>query len=203
MILKVSNAYARNNDSDLIEFSRNSIEKMTNNPSFKTPMVDLAQMTTATDALDNAVIAAYTNDRLKIAEKNSKREALITLLAQQAAYVQSIAAGDLNVLLSSGFQPVSTNRSQVELSAPVIENVENSASGQLSLRLSPVKTAKSYEVRMAYGAVGWHTVGVFTQSRNIVLDNLTPGTLYQIQVRAIGGSTGASTWSDPTSRMSS
>jgi len=34
------------------------------------------------------------------------------------------------------------------------------------------------------------------------MTNLTPGTTYNVQVRAIGGSTGYSDWSDPSSHMS-
>lgn len=34
------------------------------------------------------------------------------------------------------------------------------------------------------------------------LNGLTPGTQYQVQVRAIGGSTGYSDWSDSVSHMS-
>ena len=38
-------------------------------------------------------------------------------------------------------------------------------------------------------------------SRRIRLTNFTPGTVYTIQVRAIGGFTGYSDWSDPVSHM--
>ena len=43
--------------------------------------------------------------------------------------------------------------------------------------------------------------GLFTYSRNRVIENLTPDVLYTIQVRAIGGTTGYSDWSDPISHM--
>jgi hypothetical protein len=43
---------------------------------------------------------------------------------------------------------------------------------------------------------------VFTgDSQHITFDGLTPGTVYTIEVRAIGGSTGQSDWSDPSSHM--
>jgi chitodextrinase len=48
----------------------------------------------------------------------------------------------------------------------------------------------------------WVPGGVFTQARKIVVENLTPGTTYTFQVRAVGGSTGYSGWSDPVSHMS-
>ncbi|HET7625016.1 MAG TPA: fibronectin type III domain-containing protein, partial [Verrucomicrobiae bacterium] len=64
-----------------------------------------------------------------------------------------------------------------------------------------VPTARAYEVRMSHGDEGWQVVGIFTQSR-MTLQNLTPGTTYTVQARAIGGSTGSSEWSDPVSHMS-
>jgi hypothetical protein len=39
------------------------------------------------------------------------------------------------------------------------------------------------------------------KARRLVLENLTPGTVHAIQVRAVGGSTGYSYWSDPVSHM--
>ena len=42
---------------------------------------------------------------------------------------------------------------------------------------------------------------VFTQARRVVLTGLTPGTAYTLQVRAIGGSTGYSPWSEPVTHM--
>ena len=48
----------------------------------------------------------------------------------------------------------------------------------------------------------WQSGGLFTNSRSMPLNGLTPGTNYTVQVRAIGGSTGYSDWSDPVSHMS-
>jgi hypothetical protein len=42
---------------------------------------------------------------------------------------------------------------------------------------------------------------IFTQARKITLPGLTPGQVYSVQSRAIGGSTGYSDWSDPISHM--
>lgn len=105
------------------------------------------------------------------------------------------------MILSSGFQVGSTNRAQSPLPAPTVLAVENNMSTQLLLRLLPITSARSYEVRLSYGTNGWQSAGIFTQARSIVLENLTPGTNYTLQARAIGGSTGSSDWSDPVSHM--
>jgi hypothetical protein len=54
---------------------------------------------------------------------------------------------------------------------------------------------------MRYGANGWELAGIFTQARSITVDGRIPGTVYDVQARAIGGSTGYSDWSDPVSHM--
>ena len=48
----------------------------------------------------------------------------------------------------------------------------------------------------------WQNGGLFTNSRSMPLNGLTPGTSYTVQVRAIGGSTGSSDWSNPVGHMS-
>ena len=70
------------------------------------------------------------------------------------------------------------------------------------LRLSPVANANSYETQwITDGGKTWVTGGITSQARNIVLTSLTPGTVYTIQARALGGSTGQSIWSTPVSIM--
>lgn len=137
---------------------------------------------------------------LATAEKNAAREVLVTSLRQTAAYVQSVASQDLTLLLSSGFQNASTNRAQSPLDTPMVLNIDNSFSTQFILRVQTVSNARSYEVQYKNGA-GWLPGGIFTQARRMEIDNLTPGTTYSVQVRAIGGSTGASDWSAPQSCM--
>jgi chitodextrinase len=48
---------------------------------------------------------------------------------------------------------------------------------------------------------GWQTAGLFTTSKSMTIAGLVPGTTYTFQVRAVGGSTGYSDWSNPVSRM--
>jgi hypothetical protein len=53
------------------------------------------------------------------------------------------------------------------------------------------------------GPTGDWLPSVFTgDSQHIIFDGLTAGTTYTVQIRALGGSTGQSDWSDPSSHMS-
>ena len=198
---RTSLAFTRLSDAPLNSFAENTVVKMNGNPTFPAPAVALAAITTAQLAFSNASNAAMQGGKQATAAKNAAREALISLLRQNAAYVQSVAGEDLVALLSSGFEAVSNTRTRIMLPAPVVERVENPQSTKLGLRLTPVPTARAYEVRISYGTNGWEAAGVFTYSRPILIEHLTPGTTYTMQARAIGGTTGYSDWSDPVSHM--
>ena len=73
-------------------------------------------------------------------------------------------------------------------------------SGQLVATIDPVRNANMYEGRIKLDA-DW-LASVFTgDSQRIVFSGLTRGKDYTAQVRALGGSTGQSDWSDPSTHM--
>lgn len=117
-----------------------------------------------------------------------------------------LGLGEKATLLSSGFDAVSTNKAQSPLDTPEIISLTNGITGQLLVSVKPMDNAKCYGVRCAAmgpgGTLGaWQTGGLFTVSRSMRVSGLTRGTDYTVQVRAIGGSTGYSDWSNPSSHM--
>lgn len=169
--------------------------------------VTAAALETALSDFSIADAAATQGGPADTAMKNVKREALISLLRQLASYVQDNHGNDLSKLLASGFEAVSTNRTSVPLSTPSIKEIVNGISCQLIVRAGRVDNARAYEVR--YALVGpddapgpWQSGQLFTSARGMKIGGLTPGGMYTFQVRAIGGSTGYSDWSDPVSHMS-
>jgi hypothetical protein len=90
---------------------------------------------------------------------------------------------------------------------PAIRDILNGNSGQFILRVSAIPNARAYEVRHAAIGTGGtpgprQNGGLFTNSRSMPINGLAPGTNYTFQIRAIGGSTGYSDWSDPVGHMS-
>ena len=71
----------------------------------------------------------------------------------------------------------------------------------LRLRLTSVPNARSYQAQLKVGDGEWQDADIHQQARKLILQGLVPGTLYQIRVRATGGSTGYSGWSMVTSCM--
>jgi hypothetical protein len=198
---RVSLAFNSLPDTAFGNFALNTVYQMTDNPGYVSPRVPLNTMQTAATTFLADAAAAQGGGVAATARKNASRLALSLLLRDQAAYVQSIAGTDLTLLLSSGFQAVSTNRARIVLPQVVIKQVKSIQTGTFKITVEPVRTARSYELRYKNGTGDYLNGGAFTSSREIMLENLTPGSHYTVQVRAIGGITNYSDWSDPVSRM--
>jgi hypothetical protein len=182
------------------------ITGLTNNPAFPAPTVDLKAVQTAVDDLNAALAAQVHGGMAATAEKNNKQEALIPLLRKLKHYVEDNCGNDLAVMLTSGFQAAATTRNRAPLANPSILDVYPGNSAELVVKVTSIARAKCYEVRMATVGSGnvqgsWQTAGLFTAARSMKVSGLIPGTTYVFQVRAVGGSSGYSDWSNPVSRM--
>ena len=201
MNLRVSLGFARVPDTELDNFAQSIIDAMTGNAAYPAPPVTMANLQTAKNDFTAKIAAAQSGGPPDTAAKNNSRQMLLGLLRQLAGYVQINCNNDMAVLLGSGFQAMSTNRAQSPLDQPQSLVIKNGASGQLVASVTPVKNTSMYEGRIK-GPTGDWLPSVFTgDSQHITFDGLTPGTNYTVQVRALGGSTGQSDWSDPSSHM--
>jgi hypothetical protein len=202
MILKVSVGFAALSDTEVESFAEGVIAGMTGNAAYPTPPVTLANLQAGADDFTAKIVVARSGGPVDTAAKNEARQALIGLLRPLASYVQINCNNNMPTLLSSGFQAMSTNRAQSPLEQPQGLVIKNGTSGQLVAKVGKVKNTSVYEGRIKASSGDW-LPSVFTgDSRHITFDGLTPGTSYTIQVRALGGSTGQSDWSDPSSHIS-
>ncbi len=204
--VRIADRFKKQSAEQLITMAGAVIAGLTNNPAFPTPTVDLKAVQAAADDLNAALAAQAHGGMASTAEKNNKQEALIVLLRKLKHYVEDNSGNDLAVLLSSGFQSAATTRNRSPLANPSILAVDLGNSTELAVKVTPITRAKCYEVRMATVGAGnvpgsWQTAGLFTNSKSMTIAGLVPGTTYVFQVRAIGGSTGYSDWSNPVSRM--
>ena len=158
-------------------------------------------MQTRQASLLAAISAAEGSGVPLTAAKNAALQFALDGLDALAFYVQTVARYDLPLLLSSGFQPVSTNRAQIQLATPSITGIDNDLSTQLALHLSSITNAVGYEVQISIAGGEWKSVKFSTQARTIPLTGLTTGTVYYVRARALGGSTGQSDWSMAGSKI--
>jgi hypothetical protein len=164
--------------------------------------VTTADLTALVSDFTDAMAAAADGGKSQTIVKNAARAALIYALRQDALYVQTNGNNDPLTLLSSGYNLSSTNHAQSPLAAPVIESITNAAPMTLAVRATPITNARAYEAqRSADGGLTWAYATTSTRARQITVPGLNPGTTYQIRLRAVGGSTGFSNWSDPVSHM--
>ena len=198
---KVSLAFIGLAYTALPDFTDVVIIGFTGNAGLPTPPVPMAIVETQKQTFLTKQAATAQGGTLATAERDDAWAVLTGSLRQLAAYVQTVAGDNLTLLLSSGFQPVSTNRAQAPLEMPLILGIDYGLSGQLLVRVQPVANARAYEVQLQNGTGAWQPAGISTQARRIEINDLTPGNTYSVQLRAIGGSTGYSDWSDPVSRI--
>jgi|ERR1700686_1011541 len=203
MAIRVSYKFAKLPDKDLDDFGDKVEENMTGSTVFTSPPSDatMPMLHAANEDFNKKIGEAAMGGPVDTAAKNASRQTLLGILRKLAGYVQ-ITAKNLEELLGSGFEAMSQNRAQSPLEQPTGLVITNGTTGHLIGAISPVKNTSIYEGRASKdGGVTW-LPSVFTgDSQHIIFDGLTPGTTYTIQVRALGGSTGQSDWSDPVSHM--
>lgn len=199
---RVSIRFSRLNDSALNVYAGQIITCMTGNPAFPDPLVPLAELASRQQAFGAAIVATEQGGRLATTIKNECRAALLNALRSLATYVQGLSRHDLAQLLSSGFSAASQNHAPSPLARPIILKILPERTTQLTLRLTPIANARSYQAQVRVGEGDWQEAGISSRARRMELKNLKPGTIYEVRVRAIGGSTGYSDWSAAISQMS-
>ena len=120
---------------------------MTGSAAYSTPPVTLAVLETARADFEQKIADAAVGGPPDTAVKNDSRQTLLASLRQLASYVQINCNNDMATLLSSGFQPMSTNRAQTPLEQPQSLVIKNGTTGQLVASVDPVKNTSMYEWR--------------------------------------------------------
>ena len=199
--VKTSRYYTRLPDLDVSKFTGEVITGLTDNTDLPDPPVKPADLTTLKKTFDDAIVAAADGGTLLTAQKDAARAALVTALNKDASYVDINCDEDLTILLSSGFQSVSTNRAQVVLDAPQIIDASYGQTGEIKLRVTGDPNRKAIQGRIKAANGDFGPVITFKNSRNILFKGLTAGTTYVMQLMGLGGSTGQSDWSAPVNKI--
>ena len=165
------------------------VDAMTDNPNFPNPVPALSDVSAALADYSNALSLAKTRDRTQVAIKNIKREALINLLKDLAAYVNFIAHGNKGIIVSAGFDTAKENGNGLPLTEP--KNFKIAAgmnAGQAITSISGVKGVKTYVHQYTADPLAdtsaWQSKNVTT--RSYTFDGLASGKKYWFRVGAVG-----------------
>ncbi len=199
--LRVSLAFAGEPDLKLLADADTVSDLLFGNTHFPEPPMLKVDFDATANEFRTGLLATADGSRTATARKNETRVLLIAKMKELAFYVQVASKNVLSVLLSSGFRPVSTNRISEPLPAPVIERLVPGQSGELLLSAKPVRNARGYERQMALVAADgvpgeFENLGFTKGARRLSTSGLTPGLRYAFRIRAMGGSTGQSDWSE-------
>jgi hypothetical protein len=175
--------------------------KMTGNANFPTPSPSLVSITTAANELKTAFAeaqAARQTQKEKTAAQNAKEELLDQLLTQEAAFVESVAGNDEQIILSAGMDvraaavASTTPPEQPQALAPFAGDRD----GEIDLSWDRVPGAKSYIIEKTADpqAAAWQHAGVATKA-TFTADGLTSGSRFWFRVAAVNNN-GQSGWSD-------
>ena len=158
--------------------------------------VPSATIKTLTATLSDTQAATITGGSPTFAARDNAFNALTAALDTDADYVETVVKDNMEMLLATGYLPVSTNRASSPLDDTSIVGLFNNGTTQVLLQLLPVRNANVYQVQTSTdGGKTWVEACIpSSQARRILLANLVPGTNYLVRARAIGGSTGSSAW---------
>ena len=183
------------------------VAALTGNASFATPSPGLANITTATNGLSAAYAdaqAARQAAKEKTSAQNQKEDALDQLLTQLAAYVESVAGNNEQLILSAGMdmRAAATPTTDPPGQPQAVTPTAGDRDGEIDLSWDTITGAKSYVIDKSADpvtATSWTHAGVSTKS-SFTAQVLISGTRYWFRVAAIN-SNGQSGWSDPATKI--
>jgi len=200
---RIDTGFTRAPDNDVSNVTLDVSAALNGHPVFTTPPFTSAQLTTLQTTFSADMTAARKLGTDRTLAKNISRQSLVDALVQDALYCQGVARHDLNTLLTSGYEVISNNRTPGPLDTPQIVSIDNSVSGQLTVRGGAVLNGRMYQLQFSLdnGATWTNATDNYTSASRMLLTPTTPGKTYLIQICALGGSTGQSAWSNPVGIM--
>jgi hypothetical protein len=191
----------------IVSLGQALLKGLTGNSNFTNLPVDLNIFKADLDAYGVSIADAKDGGKKAISLRNKQGESVIRTIKQLSTYVELNCKDDMNIFLSSGFQPRSSMRTSAQpLDQPMIQSIDQGPTGQLLVSITPVRKAKSYELRFGIAGSGgaapaaWSTLMAPNARTAVSISGLTPGTTYAVQVRAYG-QLGYTEYSDSATRM--
>jgi hypothetical protein len=191
---------------DKVQRGRQIITAMTNNANFSNPHPPLSDVTAALANLEQnyaLLQAAKADVKAKAATQDDADTKVNQILAQLAAYVESIAGTDEKIITSAGLTTKVSRSTPTFLSPPQgLSATAGDHEGVIDLSWKKVANARSYTIQMSPDpptAESWTQAAIATASTRTI-ENLTSGKRFWFRVAAIGAM-GQSGWSEPATKI--
>jgi hypothetical protein len=191
---------------DKVARGRQIVSAMTNNANFSNPHPALSDVTASLSTLDQ------THTSLQTAKANVKAQATALtdaeakadrILAQLAAYVESIAGSNETIITSAGLETKISRSAPTVLTPPQgLSTTVGDHDKQINLSWKKVANAKSYTIQFSPDpptAESWDQAAI-TTAAFATIENLTSGKRYWFRVAAVGAM-GQSGWSEPATKI--
>ena len=201
--------FSRQSDGKVSTRGKAVYSGMKDNVNFTDSPVKMSDLKTAVDNFDAWIAEALNGSKKAGAQRDKCREILCNILRQLGHYAESVAGNNMDVFLSSGFEPVGKS-TPTRAIVPRILKVTFGKSGELYVWSEAFyRQVQYYELR--YGPRGpggelpnpWMPSIQSKQARRpSLIQGLTPGTVYCFQVRVRKNDETFSDWSNTVTKMS-
>ena len=204
--LRPVEGYARMTVDEVVNRASAAYTGLNGNPNFTNLPVAAADLKAQIDTVTALKAQAVDGSKKIIAEIKKQVRVLIKMMRALGRYVELNCKDDEPTFRSSGFELVSTTKTAPAALTEKIRSVAHgTVSGEIVLKLKAVAKAGSYDLRFGPSANGglptnWTTKSTTSVKAPIILDGLTPGTIYAFEARALVGDK-FTDWSDPVTFM--
>lgn len=186
-IQKILVNFSRYTIAKLISKTQTVIASLTGNPDITTPQPTPAQLQTGLTELITAKDAAETGGKQAREIRDQKKDAFISLLKQEAAYVSTIANGNVAIMLGAGFDVSKIPSPVGALPKPEKFVVSSPQKGWLLLSLKRIKGASNYQFEYKKAGDTEWTI-VCSQKAKLTITGLDSAAEYVARVLPIGAS---------------
>ena len=180
----------------LISFARAIIQALTGAPAFPNPAPTLVALSAATNDLEIAQSAAHSRVNGAVEIRNEKRAALLTLLSELKAYVQTVANAGPSEHSAAIIKSAGMDVRKTAVRKPrVFAAIQGSVSGSVKLVAPSAGPRAAYDWQWSTdGGKTWQLAPSTVQARTSMI-GLTPGSTVLFRYRAVT-KTGETDWSE-------
>jgi hypothetical protein len=198
--IKALLGFHRTSDADLLKALNAVHDGIDGNSVYSAPPVDMVTFKKEIDSFTVLITDAEDGGKKAISAKNRQREVMVKLVTQLGHYVEAACDDDLAKFNTSGFVAASSVRTPPgPLPPATIDWIDRGpAAGQIVVKPKTIDKALSYDLRYTLVVNGqpatWTTL-VLSSPKRTIITNLTPGSTYAFEIRALG-KLGYTDWSD-------